>query len=104
MSKELDQFIISGEAIEDSSPGKMFGHPVYKIKGKAFICYFHKDIVFKLDPDNLEKALSLKGSKLFDPSGKKRPMKEWVQVQYKHQEKWLHFSKAAAEYVLSLIK
>lgn len=104
MEKELDQFDICGQAVADAVPGKMFGNPVYKIKGKAFTCYYHKDMVFKLDPVNLEKALALKGSKLFDPSGKKRPMKEWVQVKYAHKKDWLTFSNAAASYVLSLIK
>ncbi len=104
MPKELDHFDICGQSVNDAVPGKMFGHPVYKVKKKAFTCYFHKDMVFKLDPTNLEKALALKGSKLFDPSGKDRPMKEWVQVKYLHKDDWPELSNAAAEYVLSLLK
>lgn len=104
MTKELDEFDICGQAVKDAIPGKMFGHPVYKVNNKAFTCFFHKDMVFKLDPENLKKALALKGSKLFDPSGKERPMKEWVQVKYKHKEDWPVLSIAASKYVLSLIK
>lgn len=104
MSKEIDQFDISGQSVKNAEKGKMFGHPVYKIKGKAFTCYFHKDMVFKLDSKNLEKALALKGSKLFDPSGKKRPMKEWVQVKFTQKDEWPKLSNAAAKYVLSLLK
>jgi len=37
-------------------------------------------MVFKLTDKIHADALSLDGSELFDPSGKKRPMKEWVQV------------------------
>jgi len=104
MPKELDQFDISGQSVKNAETGKMFGHPVYKVKGKAFTCFFHKDMVFKLDPKNLEKALALKGSQLFDPSGKKRFMKEWVQVKYSHKNEWPKLSNAAAKYVLSLLK
>lgn len=104
MPKELDQFDICGQSIKNAETGKMFGHPVYKVNGKAFICYFHKDFVCKLDPKNLEKALALKGSKLFDPSGKKRPMKEWVQIKYTHRDEWTGYANHAAKYVLSLLK
>ena len=104
MSKELDHFDICGQSVKDSITGKMFGHPVYKIQNKAFVCFFHGDIVCKLDPVNLEKALALKGSQLFDPSGKKRPMKEWVQIKYKHKKAWLEHCQHAATYVESLIK
>jgi len=103
-SKELKHFDLCGSSIDKSESGKMFGHPVYKINKKAFVCYFHGDMVFKLDPDTKEKALKLKGSMLFDPSGKKRPMKEWVQLSYTHRSKWQGLSDAAASYILSLQK
>jgi hypothetical protein len=46
-------------------------------------------MVFKL-PDEAEhgKALGLDGAKLFDPSGKGKPFKEWVQVPYTHESEW----------------
>ncbi len=103
-TKELKHFDICGSEIDDAEPGKMFGHPVYKLNKKAFVCYFHGDMVFKLDPETKEAALKLKGSMLFDPSGKKRPMKEWVQLTYSHKKKWQELSVAAADYVLSLQK
>lgn len=104
MSKELNYFNECGESIENAESGKMFGHPVYKLNKKAFTCYFHGDMVFKLDPETKEKALKLKNSNLFDPSGKNRPMKEWVQLSYTHKKKWGEYSFLAAEYVLSLQK
>ena len=103
-SKELKHFDICGSQIDHAEQGKMFGHPVYKLNKKAFVCYFHGDMVFKLDPETKESALKLKGSMLFDPSGKKRPMKEWVQLTYAHKKKWQELSIAAADYVLSLQK
>jgi hypothetical protein len=51
--------------------------------------------------DTHEEAISLDGSQLFDPSGKKRPMKEWVQVSFDNKEKWTAFAKAALKYVNS---
>lgn len=56
-------------------------------------------MVFKLSGESHLKALSLKGSQLFDPSGKNRPMKEWVQVPFEYSEQWSTFAKAAMEYV-----
>ena len=56
-------------------------------------------MVFKLSGDEHKAALSLKGSKLFDPSGKGRAMKEWVQVTYDHHKQWGNLAKAAAKYV-----
>jgi hypothetical protein len=56
---------------------------------------------FKLTGDMHEEALSLDGSNLFDPSGKKRPMKEWVQVPFDYKDKWEKFAKIAMDYVKS---
>lgn len=77
----------------------MFGKPCFKINGKAFCCFFENSMVFKLSGDEHAEAMKLKGSKLFDPSGKGRAMKEWVQVTYDHYKKWEKFAKAAVEYV-----
>jgi len=56
-------------------------------------------MVFKLSGNTHTEALNLEGSILFDPSGKGRAMKEWVQVSYAHKSKWGKFAKAAFEYV-----
>ena len=49
----------------------MFGKPCFKINGKAFICFFQNEMVFKLTGENHSEALSFDGTQLFDPSGKK---------------------------------
>lgn len=77
----------------------MFGKPCFKINGKAFVYFFEDAMVFKLDGSAHEDAMKLKGSTLFDPSGKKRPMKEWVQVSYTHKSKWPDLAKTAFTYV-----
>jgi hypothetical protein len=77
----------------------MFGMPCFKINGKAFICFFQNEMVFKLTDNIHSEALSLDGSQQFDPSGKKRPMKEWVQVPYVYKDKWKKYTKEAMKYV-----
>jgi hypothetical protein len=69
---------------------QMMGMPCIKAGGKMVIGYERTgQMVFKL-PDDAEhgKALGLDGAKLFDPSGKGKPFKEWVQVPYTHESEW----------------
>ncbi|MCB0356718.1 MAG: hypothetical protein KDD40_06905 [Bdellovibrionales bacterium] len=61
---------------KNTEMGKMFGKECIKVNGKAFAAFHLKHMVFKLEGKDHEKAMALKGSKLWDPSGKKRPMKE----------------------------
>ncbi|WP_194551819.1 hypothetical protein [Zobellia nedashkovskayae] len=44
-------------------------------------------------------ALSLDGSQLFDTSGKKRPMKEWVQVPFDFKDNWDELARSAFGYM-----
>src|SRR5690348_3364457 len=81
MPKAIDEFEKLAAAftkIEGVSASQMFGKPCLKINGKAFLAQHKETVVFKLtDPDHA-KALALPGAMLWDPSGKNRPMKEWV--------------------------
>ena len=78
---------------------QMFGKPCLKVNGKAFCCFFDGDMVFKLIGIDHQKAMVLKGSKLFDPSGAGKPMKEWVQVYISQADKWARLAVAAKHYV-----
>lgn len=98
MTKE--EFYISiGQTIEKAEQSQMFGKPCFKIGGKAFVCFFQNEMVFKLTGEVHSEALSLDGSQLFDPSGKNRPMKEWVQVPFDYSDNWMGYAKLAMEYV-----
>jgi hypothetical protein len=99
MTKEQELFIEIGQKLIDAEQSQMFGKPCFKINGKAFICFFQNEMVFKLTDDMHSNALSLEGSQLFDPSGKKRPMKEWVQVPYSYYERWKMYANEAMKYV-----
>jgi hypothetical protein len=87
-------------ATTPTTSGKMFGMPCLKnSNGKAFAGYFEGTMVFKLAGASHAEALALPGAKLFDPSERGRPMKEWVVVPNEHVSKWLEFAKDAFDYV-----
>jgi hypothetical protein len=68
--------------------GQMFGLPNLFIDRKAFAGLYGDAMVFKLDGAAHAKALALPGAQRFDPSGRGRPMKAWVQVPLRHAAKW----------------
>ncbi|MFM9837764.1 MAG: hypothetical protein ACKVOQ_05825 [Cyclobacteriaceae bacterium] len=88
-----------GSSLNGVELSQMFGKPALKINGKAFACFFKECMAFKITGEEHAKALGLKKSKLFDPSGANRPMKEWVQVTFDHKDQWPAFAKEAMAYV-----
>ena len=101
MTREEKFYISIGQSIENAEQSQMFGKSCFKINKKAFICFFQNEMVFKLAGEYHSEALSLDGSKLFDPSGKNRPMKEWIQVPFDYTESWNEYAKYAMQYVSS---
>jgi hypothetical protein len=99
MSDAEAEYIKVGTGVPDSVQSQMFGKPCFKIGGKAFCSFFQEAMVFKLKGDIHARALALEGSVLFDPSGKGRAMREWVQVPMEHKALWPEFATAACEYV-----
>lgn len=99
MNKEEPFYHDTVSALKGAEESQMFGKPCYKINGKAFTCFFQDCMVFKLTGDLHAEALKLKGAVLFDPSGKGRAMKEWVQVPFTHKNKWPEYAKSAMEFV-----
>jgi hypothetical protein len=79
--------------------GAMFGMPCLKARGKAFAGLWGDSMVLKLSGDDHAAALALRGAVLFDPSGRDRPMKEWVVVPIAHAKRWDGFAQAALDYV-----
>ena len=97
---EYEAVVSEMMATSPTTSGKMFGMPCLKnSNGKAFAGYFEGAMVFKLGGDSHAKALTLAGSRLFDPSGRGRPMKEWVVVPVDHVSRWLEFARDAFDYV-----
>lgn len=104
MTEEQTLYLEIGNKLENAQESQMFGKPCFKIMGKAFICFFQNEMVFKLKGERHQEALALDGSKLFDPSGKNRPMKEWVQVAYIHKEKWEQYAEESMKYIMGEIR
>jgi len=76
--KLFTQLISKTEGAELS---QMFGKPCGKLDKKAFIAFFQDEIVFKLGRENIEEwKLTIPDAINFDPSGKGRAMKDWLQV------------------------
>jgi hypothetical protein len=86
-------------ATDQGIEGQMFGKPCIKVGGKAAIAFHQEMIVFKLPSPVHEEAIAIEGARLWDPSGKGRAMKEWVQVPIAGQGKFETFAEAAAQYV-----
>ena len=79
--------------------GQMFGKACIKVNGKACVCQHKDTVVFKLTGAHHKKALALKGGALWDPSGKGRPMKEWVALPAAQSRHFSAFADAALAYV-----
>ncbi len=97
------KFISIGNSLDNVVKSQFFGKSCFKYNDKPFIAFFENCMVFKLNGDDHTQALALGGAVLFDPSGKKRPMKEWVQLGFEHQEEWSIYAKAALEYIKLII-
>ncbi|RAK68305.1 hypothetical protein [Hymenobacter edaphi] len=99
MSSAETTFRAIGAAQPSAEAGQLFGKPCFKINAKAFVCFFQEAMVFKLADEAHREALALDGARLFDPSGKGRPMKEWVQVPADYQAQWPALAAVAHRYV-----
>ena len=97
---EYDAVVSEMMATSPTTSGKMFGMPCLKNSdGKAFAGFYEDAMVFKLGGASHAEALALAGSRLFDPSGRGRPMKEWVVVPNEHTSRWLEFARDAFDYL-----
>lgn len=104
MTKAEELFHTIATELPDANEGKMFGALCIKApNGKAGVMFWHDDIIFKLPDDDLTKALSLKGAKIFEPI-KGRPMGGWVQLSFDHAKKWKELARKSMNYVKALKK
>jgi hypothetical protein len=90
--------------IPDIKPGKMFGALCMKTpNGKSAAMFWKDNIVVKLHGDTLNEAMSLDGSKLFEPMVG-RPMKEWIQIPFAYKDQWKKFAMASVVLVKTVKK
>jgi hypothetical protein len=82
--------------IPNASPGKMFGALCIKMPNGKYAAMFWKDnLVVKLQGEALRVALSLAGTKLFEPIEGK-PMKDWVQIPFDYKAQWKMYTEISA--------
>jgi len=96
---EYDAVAAEITATSSATTGKMFGMPCLKNDGKAFAGFYEGTMAFKLRAPTHTEALTFSGARLFDPSGRGRPMKEWVEVPAEHTSRWLELAQEALHYV-----
>jgi len=97
----LETYLYIGRQLPEATESQFFGKPCFKANGKAFIAFFQEAMVFKLKDVAHRRAIAMSDAQLFDPSGKKRPMKEWVQVPFAHAAQWHALAEEAMAYVAS---
>jgi hypothetical protein len=86
---------------EAVSSGQMFGKPCLKVAGKAFVAQHRDVVVFKLEGVAHAAAMQAPGAVLWDPSGKGRPMKEWVALPVSEAPSFTSYASVALAYVAS---
>lgn len=99
---EYDAVVSEIIASSSATGGMMFGMPCLKDSGKAFAGFYKGAMVFKLGAPSHAEALALPGARLFDPTGRGRPMKEWVEVPDEHASRWLDLAREALHYVVGV--
>lgn len=82
----------------DVQPGRIFGSPCLKVRGKVFLIVHTEDVTFKLPPDAHAQAMQLPGAVRANPSGR-RVLREWVNVPNTHAEHFPALAQAAAGFV-----
>ena len=99
MTKAEELFHSIAADIPDTTEGKMFGALCIKApNGKAGVMLWRDYMIFKLPPDEQEKALELAGAQIFTPMDG-RPMNGWVQLSEEHSKKWKKLAQSAMENV-----
>jgi hypothetical protein len=96
--EKLVEKLANGESV---IAAQMFGKACLKVNGKAFLAQHKETVVFKLTKPEHEKAMAVVGATLWDPSGKGRPMKEWVALPVGAFRMFQSLAVAAMAYVSS---
>lgn len=87
---------------KQTSLGKWFGLESLNLDGKPFGAFFQGELVLKLGAEKISEIIErYPGAKLFDPSGKGRAMKDWLQIPNEFQEDWDSLSESAVIFALS---
>jgi hypothetical protein len=97
--REYEKLVVSFAETDGITVSQMFGKACLKINGKAFVAQHLEAVIFKLSGTDYARALALTGAALWDPSGKGRPMKEWVALPVIASQYFDAFANAALKYL-----
>ncbi len=87
---------------KQASLGKWFGLESLNLDGKPFGAFFQGELVLKLGAEKISEIIErYPGAKLFDPSGRGRAMKDWLQIPNEFQEDWDSLSESAILFALA---
>ena len=102
MTKTEKLFQQIAATFPEGTISNMFGATCIKApNGKAVFLIWQNDLVFKLTGQDEKVALSLDGTKIYEPAPG-RKMGGWIQIPLVHSAKWAAFAKKSYEYVKSL--
>jgi hypothetical protein len=101
--EKYDQIAETMESEHGARRAKMFGMPGLKVGKTAFAGLFGNDMVFKLGEGTAAhtKAMKIEGAQIWDPSGRDRPFKDWVQVPSASAGQWDMLAVQAFEHALA---
>ncbi|PWL27379.1 MAG: hypothetical protein DCO96_11600 [Fluviicola sp. XM-24bin1] len=81
-----------------SSLGKMFGKESLVYQTKAFPAFHNERMIFRLGAEEITLVKGkYEGSENWDPSGKGRPMKDWLAVPHEYNSDWASLAEQALE-------
>ncbi len=97
--REVVEALLSDLRVTEAN---MFGMPALKVGGKAFAGLWEKQLVVKLGAPRAQELLKAKAGRSFDPSGRGRPMKEWIAIKgtaAQARKNWLPLAEEAKAFV-----
>lgn len=97
--EEIGQLLVQNHHTEI---GQMFGKASLKYKGKAFASFQNNAMIFRLGKDFIAPLkIEFPNSENWDPSGKGRPMKDWLSVPSEYHNSWNSLALQALDFLKS---
>ena len=86
----LDEVAVAG----DVTRTKWFGAPAAKVEGKIFVAVWRGRLLARLGAEEVDQRVANGGGERFDPSGKGRPMRDWLAADAEPDE-WVELALGA---------
>lgn len=97
-----DRFLELLDSLPEARAGSMFGYPCLKLGRKPFAFWSidtDNSVAFKLNEVDHERALGLAEARLFNPGGKNKPMRNWVELPSSQSHLWSEFALLACKHL-----